>query len=125
MATVTLPAGIRQQNATKHCRFCSAALHRTFVDLGTSPLCESYLSAFDLNRGETFYPLLVQVCERCFLVQLEEYEKAENIFSDYAYFSSYSDSWLKHCENYCDKMIKQFGLDATSFVVEVASNDGY
>jgi SAM-dependent methyltransferase len=125
MATVTLPAGIGQQNATKHCRFCSAALQHTFVDLGMSPLCESYLSASDLNRGETFYPLLVQVCERCFLVQLDEYETAENIFSDYAYFSSYSDSWLKHCENYCDKMIKRFSLTKQSFVVEVASNDGY
>ena len=111
MATVTLPAGIGQQTATKHCRFCSAALWHTFVDLGMSPLCESYLSASDLNRGETFYPLLVQVCERCFLVQLEEYEAAENIFSDYAYFSSYSDSWLKHSENYCGQNDKAVQSD--------------
>lgn len=90
-----------------------------------SPLCETYLSASDLNRGETFYPLHVYVCEKCFLVQLEEYESAESIFTDYAYFSSYSDSWLKHAEKYCEKMVNQFGLSEKSFVIEVASNDGY
>src|SRR5208282_5235698 len=77
------------------------------------------------NHGEVYYPLHVYVCEKCFLVQLEQYETAENIFSDYAYFSSYSDSWLKHCDSYCDKMTKRFGLGKESFVVEVASNDGY
>jgi 2-polyprenyl-3-methyl-5-hydroxy-6-metoxy-1,4-benzoquinol methylase len=90
-----------------------------------SPLCETYPAAADLNRGELYYPLHAYVCEQCWLVQLEEYEKAENIFSDYAYFSSYSDSWLKHSENYCDQMIKRFGLNEKSFAVEVASNDGY
>jgi SAM-dependent methyltransferase len=90
-----------------------------------SPLCETYPSSADLNRGEVYYPLHVYVCEQCFLVQLEQYESAENIFSDYAYFSSYSDSWLKHAENYCTKMVKQLGLGGQSFVVEVASNDGY
>jgi SAM-dependent methyltransferase len=125
MATVTLSANTEQQAATKHCRFCGAALNRTFVDLGMSPLCESYLSVADLNRAETYYPLHAYFCERCLLVQLEQYETAENIFSDYAYFSSYSDSWLKHCENYCDQMIERFGLGKQSFVVEVASNDGY
>jgi SAM-dependent methyltransferase len=90
-----------------------------------SPLCETYPSASDLNRGEIYYPLHVKVCEQCYLVQLGQFESAENIFSDYPYFSSYSDSWLKQCENYCDKMIKRFGLGKQSFVVEVASNDGY
>ena len=90
-----------------------------------SPLCETYPSAADLNHGEVYYPLHAYVCSQCFLVQLEEYESEENIFSDYPYFSSYSDSWLKHCENYCDKMMKRFGLNGKSFVVEVASNDGY
>lgn len=90
-----------------------------------SPLCETYPSAADLNRGEVYYPLHVYVCEQCFLVQLEEYESPETIFSDYAYFSSYSDSWLKHCENYCDKMMKRVRLNEQSLVVEVASNDGY
>jgi 2-polyprenyl-3-methyl-5-hydroxy-6-metoxy-1,4-benzoquinol methylase len=107
------------------CRFCQAKLRKTFVDLGLSPLCETYPAAADLNRGEMFYPLHVYVCEECFLVQLEEYESAESIFSDYAYFSSYSDSWLKHAENYCQKMIARLGLNGESFVVEVASNDGY
>ena len=90
-----------------------------------SPLCETYPAREDLNSGEVYYPLHVYVCERCFLVQLEEYESAEHIFSDYAYFSSYSDSWLKHCETYCDKMTNRFGLHEKSLVVEVASNDGY
>ncbi len=107
------------------CRFCGAGLQRTFVDLGMSPLCETYPSPADLNRGEVYYPLHVYVCEECFLVQLEQYESAENIFSDYAYFSSYSDSWLKHADNYCNKMMTRIGLNGQSFVVEVASNDGY
>jgi SAM-dependent methyltransferase len=126
MATITLSPDTRQQQTdTKPCRFCSANLRRTFVDLGMSPLCETYPSPADLNRGEVYYPLHVYVCEQCFLVQLEQYESPENIFSDYAYYSSYSDSWLKHSENYCDKMIARLGLSGQSFVVEVASNDGY
>jgi SAM-dependent methyltransferase len=114
-----------QRAAGPICRFCGAALHQTFVDLGMSPLCETYPAAADLNQGETYYPLHVYVCDKCFLVQLEEYESAENIFSDYAYFSSYSDSWLRHADNYCGNMKSRFGLGEHSFVVEVASNDGY
>jgi 2-polyprenyl-3-methyl-5-hydroxy-6-metoxy-1,4-benzoquinol methylase len=125
MATMTLPSGIQQPATTAACRFCGANLRRTFVDLGMSPLCESYPSAADLNRGEVYYPLHVYVCEECFLVQLEQYESVENIFSDYAYFSSYSDSWLKHAENYCNKMATRFGLNEKSLAIEVASNDGY
>jgi SAM-dependent methyltransferase len=125
MATMTVAVKTQQKATTKRCRFCDAALERTFVDLGMSPLCETYLSPADLNRGEIYYPLHVYVCEHCFLVQLEQYESPENIFSDYAYFSSYSDSWLKHAEHYCDKMLTRLGLNAESFVVEVASNDGY
>src|SRR5215472_9878798 len=113
------------QTPAGNCRFCGANLQHTFVDLGMSPLCETYPSATELNRGETYYPLHVYVCEKCFLVQLDEYVSAEKIFSDYAYFSSYSDSWLKHSEIYCDKMITRLGLNAQSLVVEVASNDGY
>ena len=116
---------VQQQIANARCRFCDTTLRRTFVDLGMSPLCETYPSVAELNRGETYYPLRVYVCEECFLVQLEEYESKENIFSDYPYFSSFSDSWLKHAENYCGKMTNRFGLNAQSFVVEVASNDGY
>ena len=125
MATMVLPTNIQQQAATRRCRFCGTGLQRTFVDLGLSPLCETYPAAADFHRGEVYYPLHVYVCENCFLVQLEEYESAENIFSDYAYFSSYSDSWLKHCETYCNKMSSRFRLNQESFVVEVASNDGY
>jgi len=124
MATMMLPSVVTQ-TATKLCRFCGAGLERTFIDLGMSPLCETYPSVDDLNRGEVYYPLHVYVCGRCYLVQLEEYESAEKIFSDYAYFSSYSDSWLKHADDYCDQMIHRFGLNERSFVVEVASNDGY
>ena len=125
MATMTVPADAQQGTATRRCRFCGTGLERTFVDLGLSPLCETYPAAADFHRGEVYYPLHVYVCDRCFLVQLEEYESAENIFSDYAYFSSFSDSWLKHCETYCHKMADRFGLNEESFVVEVASNDGY
>jgi SAM-dependent methyltransferase len=124
--TVTSPIVEMERAITPTpCRFCGASLRKTFVDLGLSPLCETYPSPADLNRGESYYPLHVYVCEQCFLVQLREYESAESIFSDYAYFSSYSDSWLRHCEEYCDKMIQRFGLNKDSFVVEVASNDGY
>lgn len=122
---MTLPSEAREKTATGQCRFCGTSLHRTFVDLGLSPLCETYPAASDFHRGEVYYPLHVYVCEKCFLVQLEEYESAESIFTDYAYFSSYSDSWLKHSENYCNKVKSRFRLNEESFVVEVASNDGY
>lgn len=125
MSTMTLPVATEPVSSTKPCRFCGAELRQTFVDLGMSPLCETYPSAADLNRGETYYPLHVFVCSKCFLVQLEEFESGESIFSDYAYFSSYSDSWLRHCEKYCEKVTRRFGLNEKSFVVEVASNDGY
>ncbi len=123
--TLTLTPEVQEQTSTKSCRFCRAPLSRTFVDLGMSPLCETYPAAADLNHGEVYYPLHVYVCENCFLVQLEEYEKPENIFSDYPYFSSFADSWLKHSDIYCGMMTARFGLNARSLVVEVASNDGY
>jgi SAM-dependent methyltransferase len=125
MATMTLTSDLERGTAPQTCRFCGSPLRRTFVDLGMSPLCETYPAAADFKNGEVYYPLHVYTCEECFLVQLEEYEKAENIFTDYPYFSSYSDSWLKHSEKYCDKMTERFGLNGESFVVEVASNDGY
>jgi hypothetical protein len=107
------------------CRFCGSGRTHPFVDLGMSPLCESFLAADALDRMEPFYPLDVFVCERCCLVQLREYVSPEQIFREYAYFSSYSDSWLAHAAAYADAMIGRFGLDAGSFVVELASNDGY
>jgi len=107
------------------CRFCGATLRHTFVDLGMSPLCESYLAAEQLNQMEPFYPLQVFVCQKCFLVQLQEYVSAESIFTEYAYFSSYSESWLAHAKSYTVQMIERFALGPRSQVVEVASNDGY
>ena len=107
------------------CRFCGMPLKHTFVDLGMSPLAESWLKPSQLNQMEPFYPLHVYVCERCFLVQLEEFESPEHIFSDYAYFSSYSESWLQHARSYVDMAIERFGLNGGSQVVEIASNDGY
>lgn len=107
------------------CRFCGTSFRHRVVDLGMSPLCESFLRADQLNQMEAFYPLNVWVCERCFLVQLEEYVTSEEIFSDYAYFSSFSDSWLNHARRYVDQMVDQIGLTKESKVVEIASNDGY
>lgn len=107
------------------CRFCGTFLENTFVDLGMSPLCESYLRDDQLNQMEPFYPLHVKVCAECFLVQLEEYVSPEHIFTEYAYFSAYSDSWLKHASDYVDMVSKRVDLGAQSLVVELASNDGY
>lgn len=113
----------RPTNAT--CRFCRTPLADVFADLGMSPLCESYVAAEDLNRMEAFYPLVVYVCRKCFLVQLEEYVSREEIFSEYAYFSSYSDSWVEHSARYTEMIVERMGLGPDSFVVELASNDGY
>jgi len=112
-------------NSRGKCRFCRADLEHTFVDLGMSPLCESFLALEQLDRMEAFYPLHVFVCDQCFLVQLGEYVSPEHIFTEYAYFSSYSDSWLEHCRKYTDQMRDRFSLNPQSLVVEVASNDGY
>jgi 2-polyprenyl-3-methyl-5-hydroxy-6-metoxy-1,4-benzoquinol methylase len=113
------PAGAGQ------CRFCRATLRQTFADLGMSPLCESFLRADQLNQIEPFYPLHVYVCEHCWLVQLEAYVDPAHIFTEYAYFSSYSDTWLRHAQTYVDTIVDRFGLNQHSKVVEVASNDGY
>lgn len=107
------------------CRFCGAPLEHVFCDLGMSPLANSYLQPDQANAMEPFYPLRALVCSQCFLVQLEEFETAEHIFSDYAYFSSYSSSWLEHSERYVEQMMERLGLDGSSHVVEIASNDGY
>jgi SAM-dependent methyltransferase len=107
------------------CRVCGTTLRRTFVDLGLSPLANSYVPAARAREGEVFYPLHVYVCEGCFLVQLEEFETPDNIFSNYSYFSGFSTTWLRHAEGYAIAMERRFGLDSGSKVVEVASNDGY
>lgn len=117
-------ATITPKIATR-CRFCGTGLQYIFVDLGMSPLCESFLTIDQLNQMEPFYPLQVFVCEKCFLVQLQEYVSPEQIFRDYAYFSSYSDSWLAHAKAYTDLVTQRFNLGRHSRVVELASNDGY
>src|ERR1051325_11342365 len=112
-------------DAQSICRFCGTVLRHTFVDLGMSPLAESWVRPDELNRMERFYPLHAYVCEQCFLVQLEEFETPDHIFSDYVYFSSVSDSWVRHAQAYVEATIPRLGLGAESSVVEIASNDGY
>jgi len=115
-------------NAAQHvgvCRLCNAPLEHTFVDLGMSPPCESFVLAAAVNSVESYYPLHAFVCSECFLVQLQEYVAPENIFEEYAYFSSFSDSWVAHAKRYSDTAVERFDLGPGSFVVEVASNDGY
>jgi 2-polyprenyl-3-methyl-5-hydroxy-6-metoxy-1,4-benzoquinol methylase len=107
------------------CRLCGAPLATTFVDLGMSPLCESYLAADQLDQMEPFFPLHVLVCGKCYLVQLKEYVKPEHIFSEYAYFSSYSTHWVEHARQYCHMIHTRLGLNQKSRVFEIASNDGY
>jgi len=109
----------------RQCRFCGETLKLTFVDLGMSPLANSYLQADQLQRMEPFYPLRAYVCHQCLLVQLEEFENPDHIFSDYAYFSSYSESYLAHAKSYTQLMIERFGFGPMSHIVEIASNDGY
>jgi SAM-dependent methyltransferase len=111
--------------ASVKCRFCATVLEDRVVDLGMSPLCESFLPADRLDRMEAFYPLHVWVCKKCFLVQLSEYVRADEIFTEYAYFSSYSSAWLKHSEEYVSMISKRLSLGPKSFVIELASNDGY
>jgi hypothetical protein len=107
------------------CRFCASPLTDTVVDLGMSPLCESYVRPDQVNGVEAFYPLHVYVCRRCWLVQLEQYVSADDIFTEYAYFSSFSDSWVEHARKYTETMIDRFHFDENSSVIELASNDGY
>lgn len=114
-----------QSSSHSGCRFCGTKLQQVFVDLGLSPLANSYLKEDDLDRDEHFFPLRVYVCNECFLVQLEEWESPENIFGDYAYFSSYSTSWLSHAKAYVDSVVARFGIGRSDKVVEIASNDGY
>jgi len=108
------------------CRHCYKLLEKTFLDLGYAPPSNSYLNKKDLNSSEVYYPLKIKVCNKCWLVQTEDYAKAETFFNpDYAYFSSISSSWLSHAKKYSDKIIKELNLNKKSYVVEIASNDGY
>ena len=119
------PAPVADSDRQPTCRFCAGPLRHTFVDLGMSPLCESYVPAERLAAEEPFYPLHAKVCESCLLVQLEQFVTAAHIFEEYAYFSSYSDSWVEHARSYVDMAVERFGLDSGSSVIELASNDGY
>jgi hypothetical protein len=119
-----MPSIVSAPVTTATCRFCKGTLH-SMVDLGMSPLCESFLAADQINRMEPFYPLHVLVCADCFLVQIEEYVTPDEIFTEYAYFSAYSTAWLKHASDYADAMTERLSLDTKSRVVELASNDGY
>jgi len=107
------------------CRHCRAALELTVVDLGKSPLCQTVLTAEQLEQREAFYPLHVRVCERCWLAQIPELAAPEEIFTEYAYFSAYSDSWVEHARSYVDQITERLSLGSHSLVVELASNDGY
>lgn len=109
----------------RRCRFCAAPLQVSFCDLGMSPLSNAFLDASALVKMEPFYPLHAYVCAQCLLVQLEEFESPEHIFGDYAYFSSYSDSWLEHARNYVEQIMRRLDLGASNHVIEIASNDGY
>ncbi|MBC7944038.1 MAG: methyltransferase domain-containing protein [Burkholderiales bacterium] len=113
------------ENTAPACRFCDAELRHSLVDLGMSPLCNTQVEPHQLNHMEPFYPLHAYVCEKCFLVQLGEFVSPDAIFSDYAYFSSYSDSWVQHAKRYADMAAERFKLGADSKVMEIASNDGY
>ena len=113
-------------NLDNHCRFCSTALKYTFCDLGQTPLANAYVKKENLNRKEPSFPLHVYVCENCLLVQLKEAQTTpEGMFSDYAYFSSYSASWLEHAKRYADQITTRFSYTTQSQVIEIASNDGY
>lgn len=111
--------------ANINCRFCNERIEHSFVDLGMSPLCQTHIKPEQLNSMEPFYPLHAYVCTNCWLVQLDEYVTPDEIFSDYDYFSSYSDSWVRHAKNYSDMIAERLGLNINSLVAEIASNDGY
>jgi SAM-dependent methyltransferase len=108
-----------------NCRFCGQALRHTFADLGMSPLCQTHITGAQLNQMEPFYPLHAYVCEHCFLVQLAQFVAPEEIFSEYAYFSSFADSWVEHARHYCELASTSLGITRSSLVMEIASNDGY
>lgn len=128
---LTMDTMLRRQTSAemgtdqRGCRFCDEPLEHVVVDLGMSPLCQSQVDRDDLNKPELFYPLRAYVCDNCWLVQVHEHVPGEDIFSHYAYFSSYSDSWLRHAAEYVDMIVERLHLNSHSRVVEIASNDGY
>lgn len=123
--TIERKSSAQQSTDKRGCRFCQQSLEHLVVDLGMSPLCQSQIETEDLNKYEYYYPLRAFVCEKCWLVQVHEHVSGEEIFSHYAYFSSFSDSWLAHAANYVEMITDRLGLTEESMVVELASNDGY
>jgi len=126
--TIQTPDMARSADMTEQhaaCRLCGTHLKHTFVDLGMSPPCESFITAGQRDQMEAYYPLYALVCDHCFLVQLKEYFSPADIFTEYAYFSSYATSWVDHARTYCDEITERLGLGGDSYVVEIASNDGY
>jgi SAM-dependent methyltransferase len=119
------PSNLQEPEVMPACRFCGTSLQNRMVDLGMSPLCQKHVAPQHLNRMEPFYPLKVWVCTECWLVQLEEYVSPTELFEDYEYFSSYSDSWVEHARKYVVMIKERLGLDESSLVAEIASNDGY
>jgi hypothetical protein len=116
---------LKNNASTEKCRQCKSAIYHLFIDLGHSPLCERFLKAHQLSQMEPYYPLKVMVCEQCFLVQIPEFVSPRDIFSEYAYFSSYSTSWVARAKHYCHLIAERIQLNEKSLVVEIASNDGY
>ncbi len=116
---------LENNHRERRCRFCGEKNLQTFCDLGKTPLSNSYLFSKNLEKQEPFYPLHALLCPSCLLVQLQEFQSPQEIFKEYAYFSSYSSSWLMHCQEYVKKMVKRFSLTPSHFVIELASNDGY
>ncbi len=125
METASAPLAEAQAVEPHHCRLCGSAVDHTFVDLGMSPLCESFVPPERADEMEPFYPLHALVCGQCFLVQLNEYVSPQNIFEEYAYFSSFSTSWVSHAKAYAEMITERLGLGPESLAVELASNDGY
>jgi hypothetical protein len=125
LSTLSAGSSTRTRARSFSCRFCAAPLKTTFVDLGMSPLCQSHIRPDQLHEMEPFYPLHAYVCDQCFLVQLQEFVTPDEIFTEYAYFSSYSTSWVEHARRYAEMMIERFKLGSGSKVMEIASNDGY
>lgn len=122
---VAAPASLTGIGLDVDCRFCNSKIRHSFVDLGLSPLCETFIEGSQLNQMEAFFPLHAIICEQCLLVQLDEYVTPEEIYTEYAYFSSYSDSWLAHAKKYTEDVSKRFGIGSDQSVIEIASNDGY
>ncbi|MFY0610018.1 MAG: class I SAM-dependent methyltransferase [Hyphomicrobiaceae bacterium] len=125
LQTVDVLNAVGRSEAPCNCRLCGSQVEQSFVDLGMSPLCESFLSLDQVDRMEPYYPLHARVCGNCFLVQLKDYVGPKHIFSEYAYFSSYSTSWVAHAKSYVDMIVERLSLGSNNLVVELASNDGY